>query len=104
MMPMLFVPQLLFAGFFVSPDLMPSWLSWARFIFPLTYSVKIGLVEEFGDGCGGGKADMMCAELLESIDADPDDKWWYWLVVLGLFLGFRLMALFLLRRKATNFF
>jgi ABC-type multidrug transport system permease subunit len=104
MVPMLFVPQLLFAGFFVSPDLMPSWLAWARFIFPLTYSVKIGLVEEFGDGCGGGQADIMCEGLLESIDADPDDAWWYWLVVVGLFLAFRLLALFLLRRKATKFF
>ncbi len=28
MLPLLFVPQLLFAGFFVAPLLMPSWLGW----------------------------------------------------------------------------
>ena len=26
MLPLLFVPQMLFAGFFVSPDLIPAWL------------------------------------------------------------------------------
>jgi ABC-type multidrug transport system permease subunit len=41
MLPILFVPQLLFAGFFVTPELMPSSLSWARYVFPLTYSVRL---------------------------------------------------------------
>jgi hypothetical protein len=41
MLPILFVPQLLFAGFFVTPELMPSCLSWARCVFPLTYSVRL---------------------------------------------------------------
>lgn len=104
MLPILFIPQLLLAGFFVSVELMPSWLSWARFIFPLTYSVRIGLIEEFGDGCGSAQADMMCEGLLSSVEADPDELWWNWLVVLGLFVFFRLAGLFVLRHKATKFF
>lgn len=36
MLPVLYVPQILFAGFFVAPDLIPSWLSWARFLCSLT--------------------------------------------------------------------
>lgn len=104
MMPILFVPQLLFAGFFVSPDLMPAGLAWARYLFALTYSVRIGLVEEFGHGCGGGQADINCQNLLEAIDADPDEIWWNWLMMLALFVFFRLSALFILRRKATKFF
>jgi ABC-type multidrug transport system ATPase subunit len=104
MMPILFVPQLLFAGFFVAPDLMPSWLAWARFIFPLTYCVRLGLIEEFGDGCGSEQGDEMCVNLLDSIDADPDEVWWYWFVLICLFALFRTAALFILRRKATKFF
>ena len=104
MLPVLFVPQLLFAGFFVTPELMPDWLGWARYLFALTYSVRIGLVEEFGDGCGSEQADVMCEGLLESVEADPDDTWWNWLILVLLFVAFRSLALFVLRQKATKFF
>ena len=104
MLPILFVPQLLFAGFFVSPDLMPSWLRWARYIFALTYSIRIALVEEFAGGCGSEEADEMCTSLLDSIDAVEDDTWWYWLVMAGIFVVFRILALIILQRKATKFF
>ncbi len=104
MLPILFVPQLLFAGFFVAPALMPSWLRWARYLFALTYSVRIALVEEFGNGCGSEKADMICEGLVESVDAVPDESWWYWLAMAGIFVVFRTFALFILRQKATRFF
>jgi ABC-type multidrug transport system permease subunit len=32
LLPLLFVPQLLFAGFFVAPDLIPVWLRWAQYL------------------------------------------------------------------------
>jgi len=102
MLPVLFVPQLLFAGFFVSPSLMPSWLRWARYIFGLTYSVRIGLVEELSN-CPGEMGAMNCKNMLASVDADPDETWWYWLVLICLFVGYRSLALFNLRRKATKF-
>ena len=106
MLPILFVPQMLFAGFFVAPHLIPSWLSWARYIFSLTYSVRIGVTQEFKDeNCvGGDMALQMCGGLMDSIDANEDDIWWNWLVLLGLFVFFRLMALYTLRKKATKFF
>lgn len=104
MLPILFVPQLLFAGFFVAPALMPSWLSWARYLFALTYSVRVALVLEFGDGCGSETADIMCENLMESVDADPDESWWYWMAMAAIFVIFRSLALFTLRRKATKFF
>jgi ABC-type multidrug transport system permease subunit len=31
MLPILFVPQMLFAGFFVTPSLIPVWLRWAQY-------------------------------------------------------------------------
>lgn len=36
MLPILFVPQMLFAGFFVTPSLIPVWLRWARYLCTLT--------------------------------------------------------------------
>jgi len=109
MLPILFVPQMLFAGFFVTPDLIPSWLRWARYLCTLTYAIRIVLVEEFNN-CNTGPTDAdkfendQCKMLLENVDADPDETWWNWLVLLLLFLVFRLLALVVLRQKATKFF
>jgi ABC-type multidrug transport system permease subunit len=108
MLPILFVPQMLFAGFFVAPELIPVWLRWARYLCTLTYSVRILLVEEF-QGCADeeqtlGTTPPMCTNLLSNIDAEEDETWWNWLVLVTLFFFFRLLALFILQRKATKFY
>eukprot|EP00980_Cylindrotheca_fusiformis_P027772 scaffold22559_cov111-Cylindrotheca_fusiformis.AAC.11 len=77
--PVLFVPQLLFAGFFVVPDLIPIWLRWAQYVFSLTFSLRIMLVEEFGDGCGSEEADTACNALISSVGAEEDELWWNWI-------------------------
>ena len=105
MLPILFVPQMLFAGFFVVPDLIPSWLRWARYLCTLTYSVRVAVVEEF-ENCdpANPEANDACNDLLETVDAVPDDTWWNWLILVLLFVAFRSLALFVLRQKATKFF
>jgi hypothetical protein len=62
----------------VSPDLIPAWLRWARYLCSLTYSVRIGLVEEFSDrdDCVEDNGDSPCQQLMNAIEADPDDTWW----------------------------
>jgi ABC-type multidrug transport system ATPase subunit/ABC-type multidrug transport system permease subunit len=52
-LPMIFMPQILFSGFFVPPDLIPVWLRWLQYIFPLTYAVKLVMVAQFADTCNG---------------------------------------------------
>jgi ABC-type multidrug transport system permease subunit len=104
MLPILFVPQMLFAGFFVAPELIPVWLRWARFLCTLTYAVRILLVAEFDRDCGSDEANKNCQNLLDNVDADPDETWWNWLVLVALFAGFRLLALFVLQRKAAKFY
>ncbi len=51
-LPVLFVPQMLFAGFFVAPKLIPIWLRWARFICTMTFAFRIIMVAEFDRCCG----------------------------------------------------
>jgi ABC-type multidrug transport system permease subunit len=104
MLPILFVPQMLFAGFFVAPDLIPVWLRWARYLCTLTYSVRIMLVAEFDRDCGSVEGDRNCKRLLENVGADPDETWWNWIVLVSLFVAFRLIALYILRKKASKFF
>jgi ABC-type multidrug transport system ATPase subunit len=102
MLPILFIPQLMFAGFFVAPDLIPAWLRWLQYVFPLTYSVRLSLIYEFED-CGGGQADINCANLLDNVNADPEQSWWYWMVIIVIFVVMRTLGLFMLRKKATKF-
>jgi len=104
MLPILFVPQMLFAGFFVAPSLIPKWLRWARYLCTLTYSLRVLLIEEFEDCNPNDEVENdRCNQLLLDVEADSDETWWYWLIVIVLFVVFRLMALGVLRTKASKF-
>ncbi|CAB9512480.1 Putative white-brown complex homolog protein 30 [Seminavis robusta] len=103
MFPLLFIPQLLFSGFFVIPSMIPSWIRWQRYIFPLTYGLQIAMLEEFDD-CGSPAGRANCRLLIESIEADADQVCLYWILLVVLFIVFRVLALAMLRKKATKFF
>mmetsp|Transcript_25786 Transcript_25786/g.53107 ORF Transcript_25786/g.53107 Transcript_25786/m.53107 type:complete len:667 (-) Transcript_25786:163-2163(-) len=104
-LPLLFVPQLLFAGFFVRTDLIPAWLRWAQYLCSLTYGVRLALLAEFGDCAADPKFQPnLCAQLLDVNQVDEDETGLYWGVLWGLFVVFRLGGLALLRKKATKFY
>lgn len=110
----------------MTPDLIPVFLRWARYLCSLTYAVRILLVSEFedcaddqigdraaaglvcqGESCSGGNctfAPCPCQTVMTNVEADPDETWWNWLILVVLFVGFRLGALAVLRSKATKFF
>eukprot|EP00545_Synedropsis_sp_CCMP1620_P006773 CAMPEP_0119029612 /NCGR_PEP_ID=MMETSP1176-20130426/40607_1 /TAXON_ID=265551 /ORGANISM="Synedropsis recta cf, Strain CCMP1620" /LENGTH=762 /DNA_ID=CAMNT_0006985961 /DNA_START=446 /DNA_END=2734 /DNA_ORIENTATION=- len=101
MLPLLFVPQMLFAGFFVATELIPVWLRWAQYLCSLTYALRLMVLEEFSTCLD---TSQNCAKIINRIDANSDDTWWYWLVLVGLFAFFRLLALTILAKKATKFY
>jgi energy-coupling factor transporter ATP-binding protein EcfA2 len=47
--PLLFVPQLLFAGFFIPINEIPFWLRWPQYLCTLKYSLNLLMLLEFGD-------------------------------------------------------
>ena len=54
--PLLFVPQLLFAGFFIKTDQIPVFLRWAQYLCSLKYAINLILCIEFdvgNDSCDG---------------------------------------------------
>jgi ABC-type multidrug transport system permease subunit len=104
MLPLLFVPQMLFSGFFVVPALIPAWLRWARYLCSLTYSIRLAVLEEFGNGCGSEAADNSCNQVIANVDANEEDALWYWLVMVCIFVFFRVLALLVLQKKAVKFF
>jgi hypothetical protein len=104
-LPLLFVPQLLFAGFFVRTDLIPPWLRWAQYLCSLTYAVRLALLAEFGDcALDTTLRPNLCAQLLDINQVDPDQESFYWAILWCLFFVFRLGGLVLLRKKATKFY
>lgn len=62
------------------------------------------VVAEFDRDCGNDEADNICMKILDNVNADPEETWWNWLVLVALFCVFRLLALVVLRSKATKFF
>lgn len=106
-LPMLFVPQMLFAGFFVRTNLIPVWLRWIQYLCTLTYAIRITLVAEFqscSNDTSNPTAAKTCTQLLESVNANEDELWWSWLILVVIFVVFRILAVALLRSKATKYY
>jgi ABC-2 type transporter len=104
LLPLLFIPQLLFSGFFVSPSLIPSFLQWAQYVCVLTYAVRVLIIEEFYNCSDNVTENNQCTRLVENVRADPDDTWFYWTMLVVYFIFFRLVALALLQKSATRFY
>jgi hypothetical protein len=101
---LLFMPQMLFIGYFVTPNLIPVWLRWLQFLCPAAYAVRIILVDEFYQCSSNFFEQMNCTILLKTVEADVDDTWWYWVALVVQFIFYRFLALFLLRANATRFY
>jgi ABC-type multidrug transport system permease subunit len=87
-LPAVFMPQILFAGFFIPFEIMPVWLGWLTYIFPLTYAVRLVLVQEFNGACdgtdggfcgriadaSGGELDpSFCETMFSNLNVNPED-------------------------------
>lgn len=106
MLPLVFVPQMLFSGFFVSTALIPVWLRWCQYICSLTYGVRLFLLAEFEECAAYNTSDAgpyACQFLLKRLHVKNDNEWWYWVSLVVLFVLFRLGAMWVLKRKASEF-
>ncbi|EEQ97291.1 abc transporter, putative [Perkinsus marinus ATCC 50983] len=93
--PLLFVPQILFAGFFVDLSEVPAFLRWVQYLCSLKYAMNLLFLAEFSDQPGG-------EVVLEANDVEEDLKWAYILLLLALLITFRLIGLIGLTRKAIT--
>lgn len=120
--PAIFVPQILFGGFFIKITQIPEWIRWAQYICSLKFAINLHMIIEFANGACDGDPKVYkglmgppvpgapaltrkqaCDSMLEQNDVEPELWWFYGLVLLGIFLGFRLIALVLLTRRARGF-
>jgi len=106
--PLLFVPQILFAGFFIRTSLIPVWLRWAQYICSLKYGLNLAITVEFAasqDACSeSDDAAANCAKIIHNNNIKPDDFWIYILCLFAIFAALRALAMFLLAKKAVKFY
>lgn len=95
--PLIFVPQILFTGIFIPIALVPTWLRWLQYLAALKYAINLACIVEFESILGG-------EELLNTQDIHKDKVWLYVLILACIFMGFRLLAMINLRRKASFVF
>lgn len=104
--PLLFVPQILFAGFFIKMDLIPVFLRWAQYLCSLKYGMNILILLEFhpdNSSCEGA-AEENCRQVLSENDVVINQWWVYMLILFALFAGFRIIGAMALSRRAQKFY
>mmetsp|Transcript_91 Transcript_91/g.126 ORF Transcript_91/g.126 Transcript_91/m.126 type:complete len:211 (-) Transcript_91:175-807(-) len=101
---LVFVPQILFAGFFIRIKQIPVWLRWAQYLCSLSYATKLAFLVEFNwtlNSCKDGNAEENCEGLLSGEDSS---LWWVGLLMLFmLFFISRWITSLILVNKAQNF-
>mmetsp|Transcript_28071 Transcript_28071/g.63580 ORF Transcript_28071/g.63580 Transcript_28071/m.63580 type:complete len:624 (+) Transcript_28071:148-2019(+) len=102
---LVFVPQILFGGFFIRMSQVPIWLRWAQYLCGLAYGTKLAFITEFNsslDSCNSsGQAKINCENL---VNAQQQKEWWWWvLCMIGIFLVARSTAAWILVSKAKHF-
>lgn len=95
--PGLFVPQILFAGFFIKMELVPPFTRWLQYICPLKWGMNMVLINEFGDYAHKDS-------YFEANNITEEHLWIYAAVLVGLTLCFRILAVLALSRKAKAFY
>lgn len=97
--PIIFVPQLLFAGFFIKISQIPVFVRWAQYLCALKFALNLAVIIEFSECARAGVPG--CIALFELNDVDPELQWAYAGVLIALFVGMQLLAMILLARRAS---
>lgn len=99
--PLVFVPQLLFTGFFISIQQIPVSIRWVQYLCSLTYGLKLGIITEFQACANEGDPD--CLKVINFNNANEDLVWMYVLILVAIFVTFRIGSLVALIWRAKSF-
>eukprot|EP01064_Diplonema_japonicum_P029718 TRINITY_DN4874_c0_g1_i1.p1 TRINITY_DN4874_c0_g1~~TRINITY_DN4874_c0_g1_i1.p1 ORF type:complete len:686 (+),score=102.72 TRINITY_DN4874_c0_g1_i1:51-2108(+) len=110
--PLLFVPQILFSGFFIPTSQIPSFMSWAQYLCSLKYGMNLLTIAEFKNPPGSLNETQMevANELIRYSDQSlflrndihTDREWQYVGIMLGVFCLFRGVACLVLAWKGRT--
>ena len=105
---LLFVPQILFAGFFIRLNQIPIFLRWAQYLCGLSYALKLIFTIEFNgrlSSCNHSTAAAEnCHNLLSSNGLDNDRIYISVILLFVIFFVGRSLAAGILTQKAKTFY
>jgi hypothetical protein len=106
--PLMFIPQILFAGFFIRTSSIPVFLRWAQWLCSLKYTVNLILLTEFNldnDSCNtSDAAHQNCKRVLDDNDIKADE-FYVSIIMLGvLVVVLRVIGPWILAQKAKKFY
>jgi ABC-2 type transporter len=104
--PILFIPQMLFMGFYIRTSLIPIFLRWAQYLCALKYAMNLVLLTEFSSSLASckGKASIFCENLKSVNDVDSSMAYAYILILAALFVVFRVLGIIILVKKSKRFY
>jgi ABC-type multidrug transport system permease subunit len=106
--PLLFVPQMLFVGFFIRTSMIPTFLRWAQYLCSLKYAMNLIILTEFDvslPSCNTSpQARANCENLIQSNNIQADAWYVYMLLLFAIFCLFRVLAAIVLHEKAKTFY
>lgn len=106
--PLMFLPQMLFAGFLIRTTQIPSVVRWAQYLCALKYAMNLAIMTEFqtsGESCSENKfTKMACENLIAVNDVRPENYLMYIIAFVILIVGFRLIGGIGLYYRAKRFF
>ena len=102
-LPGIFIPQILFSGFFVSTDLIPVWMRWLQWVCPLKYGVSLATISEFSTNVIPDNKAHDVELMINRSGINRDDWYVYGLIMVGIFFFLRILTGIILQRRAQNF-
>ncbi|XP_053697469.1 ATP-binding cassette subfamily G member 4-like isoform X2 [Sabethes cyaneus] len=103
--PVSTIPIILFSGFFVNFDVIPTYLQWLTYVSYVRYGFEGAMVAVYGMN----RAKLECSEVychwrnpmkfLEEMSMDKAEYWIDATALFGFFIGLRIIAYFVLRWK-----
>lgn len=105
--PLVFVPQIILAGFFIKSEQIPVYMRWCQWLCALKYGLNLHILNEFGPETTRDwpvDAQIDAATLVNSNEIDEDHAWMYMLILVVLIIVFRLLSIGALAHRAKRFF
>eukprot|EP00397_Hematodinium_sp_SG-2012_P033308 GEMP01035570.1.p1 GENE.GEMP01035570.1~~GEMP01035570.1.p1 ORF type:complete len:484 (+),score=76.87 GEMP01035570.1:226-1677(+) len=103
--PLILVPQILFAGFFIRIAQMPIFIQWAQYLCFLKYGLNLIMIFEFEDpiryDCQTGRCEAG-GQLLSRNEIERDHWWLYACILIVMFIAFRILSLIALSFKGRE--
>lgn len=105
---LLFVPQMLFGGYYIPTEEIPLVLRWANYLCGLKYAMNLGLYNEFRPSISSCQSSDLaashCAGILTYNSIHSSDLWIYVLSLLLLLIGCRIIGGLILYEKAKRYY